>query len=386
MKYDFDRIIERKNTKSVKWDLKKKDIIPMWVADMDFEVPEEVVQAIKSRAEHKIYGYTAPGNEYYDAIINWFKRRHNFSVKKDWINYCPGVVPAVNMLIRAFTKPGDKVIIQVPVYYPFFTAVKNNGCEVVENPLKLNEGKYEIDFEDLGKKLADEKVKALVLCSPHNPVGRVWTREELVRIGELCIKNNVLVISDEIHCDLVHKEYKHIPFASINEDFAQISAICTAPSKTFNLAGLQTSSIIIANNELRKKFYDVLDSNGIWAPNIFGIEALEAAYNYGEQWLEDVIDYLTGNLEFLSKYINNNIPKLKIIKPQGTYLVWIDCRELGFDSKKLHQFFLETAGVWFDEGYIFGTGGEGFERINIACSRGLLEEALKRIEKAVNSL
>ncbi|MBL4935705.1 pyridoxal phosphate-dependent aminotransferase [Clostridium sp. YIM B02515] len=386
MKYDFDKVIDRKNTRSVKWDLKKKDIIPMWVADMDFEVPDEVVQAIKNRAEHKIYGYTAPDKEYYDSIINWFERRHGFVIKKEWINYCPGVVPAVNMLIRAFTKPGDKVILQVPVYHPFFTAVENNGCEVVENPLKLTEDKYEIDFEDLEKKIEDNKVKVLVLCNPHNPVGRVWTKEELVRLGELCIKNNVIVISDEIHCDLVYKEYNHISFASIKDDFAQISAVCTAPSKTFNLAGLQTSSIIIANNDLRKKFFDVLEDNGIWAPNIFGIEALEAAYNYGEQWLDEVIEYLKGNLDFLTQYISKNIPKLKIIKPEGTYLVWVDCRGLGMDSKELHNFFLNKAGVWFDEGYIFGRGGEGYERINIACSRKLLEEALKRIEAAVRDL
>ncbi len=386
MKYDFDKVVDRKDTRSVKWDLKQKDIIPMWVADMDFEVPDEVVQAIKKRAEHKIYGYTSPDKEYYDSIINWFKRRHDFSIKKEWINYCPGVVPAINMLIRAFTKPGDKVILQVPVYHPFFTAVKNNGCEVVENPLKLTEDRYEIDFEDLEGKIEDNKVKVLVLCNPHNPVGRVWTKEELVRLGELCIKNNVIVISDEIHCDLVYKEYKHISFASINDDFAQISAVCTAPSKTFNLAGLQTSSIIIANTELRKKFFDVLEDNGIWAPNIFGIEALEAAYNYGEQWLDEVIEYLKGNLDFLTQYISKNIPKLKIIKPEGTYLVWVDCRELGMDSKELHNYFLNKAGVWFDEGYIFGRGGDGYERINIACSRKLLEEALKRMEAAVRDL
>jgi len=386
LKYDFDKVVDRKDTRSVKWDLKQKDIIPMWVADMDFEVPDEVVQAIKNRAEHKIYGYTAPDKEYYDSIIGWFERRHDFAIKKEWINYCPGVVPAVNMLIRAFTKPGDKVILQVPVYHPFFTAVESNGCEVVENPLKLTEDKYEINFEDLEAKIENNKVKVLVLCNPHNPVGRVWTKEELVRLGELCIKNNVIVISDEIHCDLVYKEYKHISFASINDDFAQISAVCTAPSKTFNLAGLQTSSIIIANNELRKKFSDVLENNGVWAPNIFGIEALEAAYNHGDQWLDEVIEYLKGNLDFLTQYISKNMPKLKIIKPEGTYLVWIDCRGLDMDSKELHNFFLNKAGVWFDEGYIFGRGGDGYERINIACSRKLLEEALKRMEAAVRDL
>jgi cysteine-S-conjugate beta-lyase len=386
LKYDFNKIIERRNTKSVKWDLGEKDVLPMWVADMDFEVPEVIVNAIIKRAKHPIYGYTTPRDEYYNSIIKWWKERHNYNINKEWIVYSPGVVPAVNMLIKAFTNPGDKVILQTPVYHPFFSAVKSNGCEIIENPLKLVDNKYYMDFEDLEHKLKDFKVKAIVLCSPHNPVGRVWTREELTNLGELCLKHGVIVISDEIHCDIVYKDYKHIPFPSISDEFAESCAMCTAPSKTFNLAGLQVSSIIISNDTLRNKFSDVLESNGIETPNIFGIEALEAAYNHGRQWLDQLIDYLKGNLEFLTKFIEKNTPEIKVIQPEGTYLVWIDCRELNMNPKELNEFFLKNAKVWFNEGYIFGNVGDGFQRVNIACPRSVLEEALMRIDRALKNI
>jgi cystathionine beta-lyase len=382
---NFDKIVERRNTKSIKWDSVERDILPMWVADMDFEVPESVIQAVKKRAEHGVYGYTVPGDTYYDAIIEWWRKRYNYEIKKEWINYSPGVVPAINMLIRAFTHPGDKVILQVPVYHPFFTAVSNSGCEILENPLKLEDGRYVMDFEDLEDKLKDSKVKVMILCSPHNPVGRVWTKDELTILGSLCLKHGVIVISDEIHCDLVYKDYRHTPFTSISDAIALNSVVCTAPSKTFNLAGFQVSSIIIPNPELRKKFSDVLESNGIGTPNIFGIEAAEAAYKYGEQWLDELIDYLEGNLNFLLDYVKNNIPQIKVIRPEGTYLVWVDCKELNMNYEELHQFFLKEAKVWFNEGYIFGQEGQGFERINIACPRSILAEALNRIEKAVKN-
>lgn len=385
MKYDFNKIIERRNTKSVKWDLAEKDVLPMWVADMDFEIPEVIVDAVIKRAKHPIYGYSTPRDEYYDSIIKWWKERHNYNINKEWIIYSPGVVSAVSMLIRAFTNPGDKVILQTPVYHPFFSAVKNNGCEIIENPLKLIDNKYYMDFEDLEQKLKDSRAKAIVLCSPHNPVGRVWTREELTNLGELCLKHGVIVISDEIHCDIVYKDYKHIPFPSISDEFAESCAMCTAPSKTFNLAGLQVSSIIISNDTLRKKFSEVLESNGIETPNIFGIEALEAAYNYGRQWLDQLIDYLKGNLEFLTKFIEKNTPEIKVIQPEGTYLVWIDCRGLNMDPKELNEFFLKNAKVWFNEGYIFGNVGDGFQRVNIACPRSILEEALNRIDRALKN-
>lgn len=385
MKYNFDKIIKRRNTKSVKWDLGEEDVIPMWVADMDFEVLDVITDKIIERANHPIYGYTIPNDEYYNSIIKWWKDRYNYSIKKDWISYSPGVVPAVNMLIRAFTNPGDRVLLQTPVYHPFYEAVKNNGCELVENPLRLVDNKYFMDFEDLERKFKDYNVKVMVLCSPHNPVGRVWTKEELLMLGELCLKYGVIVISDEIHCDLVYKDYKHIPFPSISDEFAKMGVMCTAPSKTFNLAGLQVSSVIIPNEILRKKFNHILDCNGLMLPNIFGIEALEAAYNHGEKWLNQLIDYLKGNLEYLTEFIEENIPKVKVIKSEGTYLVWLDCRELNMGPKELHEFFLIEAKVWFDEGYIFGNAGDGFERVNIACPRSILEEGLRRIDKAIKN-
>lgn len=385
MKYDFNKQVERRYSKSIKWNLGDRDILPMWVADMDFEVPIEIAAAVKARAEHPIYGYTIPGEQYYSSIINWWEKRHSLRIEKQWISYSPGVVPAVNMLIRAFTKPGDKVLVQTPVYYPFFSAIKNNGCELVENPLKPVGDRYEMDFEDLERKLTDPDVKVMILCSPHNPVGRVWSKEELSRVGELCVKNDVLVIADEIHCDLVYKKYKHTPFLSLNTELAEICAMCTAPSKTFNIAGLQVSSVIIPNETLRGKFNAVLESDAIMGPNIFAIEALEAAYNHGELWLEELIDYLQGNLDYLKEFINVNLPELKLINPEGTYLVWLDCSTLKKTSKELHEFFMEKAKVWFDEGYIFGSGGESFQRINIACPRTILEEALRRLQIALKA-
>ena len=385
MNYDFNKEVMRRNTKSIKWDLAAEDVLPMWVADMDFEAPEAIREAVVKRAEHGIYGYTKTDDSYYTSIINWWKRRHNFELKKEWIRYSPGVVPAVYMLIRALTEPGDKVIVQTPVYYPFFSAIKYNGCELVENPLIHKDNKYIMDFHDLETKVKDAKVKVMILCSPHNPVGRVWTREELMRLGKLCKENNVIIIADEIHCDLVYKDNKHITFPSISEEFAQNCVLCIAPSKTFNIAGLQASFVVIPNDMLRVRFDRVLRSDGNISPNIFAMEATEAAYNYGEQWLEDLLDYLKGNLRFLTEYIQKNLPQLKVIKPEGTYLVWVDCSSLGMSSRDLHEFFLKRVKVWFSEGHTFGTGGEGFVRINIACPRYILEEGLNRIKNALLS-
>lgn len=383
MKYDFDKKVVRRNTGCIKWDLGDESVIPMWVADMDFETPQPVIDAVKKRAEHGIYGYSFLQDSYYEALINWMNKRHGWKVQKEWIAFAPGVVPAVNMLVRALTQPGDKVIIQSPVYYPFYKAVTNNGCQVIENPLIYEKGRYFMDFEDLERKIKDDRVKLLILCSPHNPVGRVWTREELTKLGNLCLKYEVLIISDEIHSDLIYSGNKHIPFASLSQQFAENSIVCTAPSKTFNLAGLQTSNIIIPNRKIRKLYDNVLESNGINEPNVFGIKACEAAYRDGEEWLHELLEYLEDNRDYLINYIESHIPEIKAIKPEGTYLVWLDCSKLGMKSEKLHEFFMEKAKVWFDEGYIFGCGGENFERVNIACPRATIEEALKRMEMAI---
>ncbi|WP_050607690.1 MalY/PatB family protein [Clostridium niameyense] len=391
MKYDFNKIVKRDKTNCIKWNFNKKllgheDVISMWIADMDFETVPEVTEALIKRAKHGIYGYSSNSDSYYDAIINWMKNRHGWNIKKEWITLSPGVVMAVSALIRTFTHPGDKVVIQKPIYYPFFKCIENNGCHIVDNPLKFDGNRYEIDFEDLDVKLSDSRVKLMILCSPHNPTGRVWTKEELIKVGELCIKHNVLIISDEIHSDLVYKEYKHTPFASISQEFRDASITCTAPSKTFNLAGLQTSNIIIPNDKLKKEYELTLENLGINRLNLFGYIACETAYTHGEMWLNELLDYLKENKEFVKKFINEKIPKLKVIEPEGTYLLWIDCRDLNMDINKLKEFMLKDVGVAFDEGYIFGQAGEGFERMNIACPRGILEKALVKMEKAINDI
>jgi len=306
--------------------------------------------------------------------------------KKDWLAFGPGVVPALSIIIRAFTQPGDKVIVQPPVYYPFFHVIENNGCHIVNNPLKLNHGKYCMDYDDLERKVDDPRVKLLILCNPHNPVGRAWRKEELSMLGEICLKHNVLVISDEIHADILFEGVKHNPFAMISPAFALHSITCTAPSKTFNLAGLKTSTIILPNIKHFKIYHNALDALHLDRNSVFGLVALEAAYRYGEEWLEQLLSYLNENLKFLMKYFEEKIPKIKVIKPEGTYLIWLDCRPLGLNVKDLNHFMIHKARIALDDGNWFGTEGEGFMRMNIACARSILEEALKRIERAVNSM
>jgi len=391
VKYDFNEIIDRSKYHSVKWDELEtifgvKDVLPMWVADMELKSPKPVIEAIKNAAEHGVYGYTSRPDSYYQAIIDWIKKRHNWEVEKDWISYSPGVVPALSFIIKAFTQPGDKIIVQPPVYYPFFRVIEDNGCQIVNNPLKIKNNKYVMDLEDLEKKIDDSQVKILILCSPHNPVGRVWQIEELRKLGEICLKHNLIVVSDEIHADILFKGYRHTPFASISQEFAQNSITCTAPSKTFNLAGLQTSAIIIPNKEYNRIYNNMLNSLALNENNYFGLVALEAAYKYGEEWLNQLLSYLNENLEFLIKYFEEKIPKIKAIRPEGTYLIWLDCRQLGLKSKDLNSFMIKKAKVALDDGCWFGKEGEGYVRINIACPRSFLEEGLKRIETAVNGL
>ncbi|KHD37273.1 cystathionine beta-lyase [Clostridium acetobutylicum] len=380
--YNFDKVVERRNTDCAKWD-EREDILPLWVADMDFEVAPEISEAIRKRAEHGVYGYVKTSDEYYASIINWVKERHKFDIKKEWIVFSPGIVPGVNLMINALTKPGDKVILQTPVYYPFYSAITNNGCTILKNPLKLQNGRYEMDFEDLKEKLKDERVKVMVLCSPHNPTGRVWTKKELNTVEELCSQNNVIVISDEIHSDLIYEPNKHIPFAAVNEKAKRNSIVCISPSKTFNLAGLQVSSLIIPDSSLRARVLKVMKRSVPLWPNAFGMEASIAAYNKSEAWLSELMDYLKDNLQFVKEYINKNMPKIKLIEPEGTYLLWLDFRELNMSVSELKSFMLEEAKVWLDEGYIFGEEGNGFERVNIACSRSTLKEALDRINTAL---
>ncbi|WP_320046230.1 MalY/PatB family protein [uncultured Ilyobacter sp.] len=391
MKYNFDRGFNHEIKDSLKWNTvkrisNKKDIIPMWIADMDFETVPEVKTAIIERATQGIYGYSEMKNEYYESLAGWTKKRYNWEIEKEWLCFSPGVVTGISLTIRALTHPGDKVVIQTPVYSPFFGAVTRSGCELVTSSLKLVNGKYKMDFEDLEEKLKDKRTKIMVLCNPHNPVGRAWTRDELIRLGEICLKNNVTVISDEIHSDLVYKGHKYTPFASISKEFEQNSIICTAPSKTFNLAGLQSSNIIIPNENFRREYKIALENIEVSRLNVFGMVACETAYTHGEPWLEELLDYLEANKELVKKRIENKIPKLKLIEPEATYLLWIDCSGLGLSDEKLKKFMIEKAGILLNDGISFGEEGKGFQRMNIACPKEILEEALNRLEKAVNSI
>jgi cystathionine beta-lyase len=399
VKYDFEQVCNRKNTNSLKWDSLRsvfghEDVIPMWIADMDFPAPQPVVEALKKRAEHPCYGYTKPGPGVIEALVERIQRKFNWKIKPEWIVFTPGLIPALHVAVRAVTHPGDEVILQEPVYYPFFKAVTYSGCQIVNNGLKLIDGRYEMDYEDLESKFLPKggmistdsnNVKAIILCNPHNPVGRIWNKEELVRMGEIVIRHGAVVISDEIHCEILFKGYQHTPFASISEEFEQSCILCMSPSKTFNLAGLEISSIIIPNKKLRNDFSN-MRSGILPGPNLFGYVALEAAYRFGDEWLKQVLDYLQGNLDFMLAYFADRIPKIKVIQPQGTYLIWLDCRQLDMDNLSLKSFLREKARVGLNDGFLFGEAGSGFQRINIACPRSILEEALRRIETAVNSL
>jgi cystathionine beta-lyase len=402
MKYDFDTEIDRGGTFSCKWESiqGEEDLLqwhhtdrcfgedrtlPMWVADMDFACPQPVIDALVARARHGIYGYTVATEAYTDAVVRWMRRRQGWEVAPEWICTTPGVVPALNMLVSTFVAPGQKVLIQTPVYYPFFSAVENNRAGLVTNPLVYEDGRYRMDYADLEAKVRDPQVVMAILCSPHNPVGRVWRREELIRFGEICFANDVLVVSDEIHGDLTFQGHPFTPFAGISGEFAQRSIICTAPSKTFNLAGLHVSNIVVADGDLRCRFEKTLRAHGLFGIGAFGVVAAQAAYECGEEWLDQVLDYIAGNRALLEEYVARHIPEITVIPPEGTYLVWLDCRKLGLDKLELKRLMLDEARVYLDEGFIFGPEGKGFERINIACPRALLVEALERIEAAIHN-
>lgn len=380
MKYNFDEIIPRRGTNSYKWDAAaEEDTLPMWVADMDFRTAPAIINALGRRVLHGIFGYTKVPPSYFYAVTDWFDRRHNFAIQKDWILFTSGVVPAISAVIKALAKPGDKVIVQTPVYNCFFSSIRNDECEMLANPLLYRDAVYSIDFDDLERKASDPKAALMLLCSPHNPVGRVWTREELTRIGEICLRNNVIVVSDEIHCDLVYEGHTHIPFASISPDFLQNSVTCTAPSKTFNLAGIQVANIIAADPEMRRKIDKALNINEVCEINAFAVEALIAAYNEGEDWLEELKIYLRENYRILSDFFSQNLPHLKVLPLEATYLVWIDTTALGRTSKEIANELLEKEKLWINEGTIYGDAGEGFIRINISTQRENLIRGLKKI-------
>ncbi|KAA6322840.1 Cystathionine beta-lyase PatB [termite gut metagenome] len=386
-KYNFDRIIPRRNTNSCKWDSAEDDaVLPMWVADMDFMTAPPVIEALVKRAQHGIFGYTKIPSAYYEAIIGWFGRRYGFEVQKPWILFATGVVPALSAIIKALTVSGDKVIIQSPVYNCFYSCIHDNGCEVTSNDLVYENGAYTVDFAGLEKIAADPKAKLLLLCHPHNPAGRVWAKEELERMGDICLRNEVIVISDEIHCDFVYTGYQHIPFASINQDFLYHSVTCTAPSKTFNIAGLQASNTFVADSEMRARISKAFNTNRVGEANSFAIDGLIAAYNEGEDWLEQLLTYLYENYLFLKDFFDTNLPQLKVLPLQATYLVWVDCSVLQQSSRKISHTLLNEGKLWLNEGMMYGTNGDHFIRINIACPRALLIEGLNRMKQALSNI
>ncbi len=386
MNYNFSEIIDRSNTASVKYDLRNLifgsgDVVPMWVADMDFRTPDFIIDALKKRLEHEILGYSIRTESYYNAFAGWLKRRHNWEVKREWVAFSPGVVPALNMAVLAFTRPGDRIIVQPPVYFPFFDAVSRNGRNLVYNPLILENGRYRMDYDDLEKSCI-EGASMLILSNPHNPGGNAWREDELRRMADICLKYNVLIVSDEIHCDLVNEGYKHTVLASQSPEIADLTVTMMAPSKTFNLAGLATASVIISNPDLRRKYTEVLEDLHIGNGNIFGNAASEAAYLHGDEWLGQLLEYIQDNIDYLEEFIELNLPLVRMIKPEATYMVWLDFRLAGMNDEELKKFLIEKAGLGLNEGTMFGPGGSGFMRMNLACPRKTLEYALDRLKSA----
>lgn len=384
MKFDFDTVVNRKNTNAIKYDLAKKrgkpeDAVSLWVADMDFPTAPCIQKAVAEKAAHGIWGYSRPDNRYYDALKKWYKERHNFEVQNEWVVNTPGVCFALATAVKAFTNEGENVLIQKPVYYPFFNIINSLQRKVVNSFLILKNNHYEIDFDDFERKIVQENVKMFILCSPHNPGGRVWTKQELQKISEICLAHNVLVVSDEIHSDITFGSNVHTVYGSLSEQALRNSIICTAPSKSFNLAGLQFSNIFIADKKLRKAFSEELDKTGYDEPSVFGIVAATAAYSEGADWFDSVKSYIWENILFAKKYIEENTSKIKVLVPEGTYLLWLDFSKTGLSDSEINDRILNKAKVWLDSGSMFGKEGEKFQRINCATPRIILEDALKRI-------
>lgn len=390
MIYNFNQTIDRLSSNSVKYDIREiyfgnKNVIPLWVADMDFATPECIRKAILKRAEHEIYGYSIKPESYYTSIQNWLKTKHNWSIAKENIEFSPGVVPGLVISILALTNPGDKIIVQTPVYFPFFTSIEGNNREMLINPLKEKNGYYEMDFDDLKSKI-DSKTKMILLSSPHNPVGRVWKKEELEELIDICFENDIIILSDEIHADLVFKPHKHIPLASISEKAKQQTLTFMAPSKTFNMAGLSTSFVIIENENYHKKYKALIESYHLSGGNLFGTVGTEAAYLHGEDWLKQMLIYTEENIDFVTDYLKKNIPSIHFLKPEGTYLLWINFKALKMNDNELKEFLVHQAEIGLNQGIIFGENGTGYMRMNVACPRALLKKALTQLKSAVDSL
>jgi cystathionine beta-lyase len=390
MKWDFEETIKREGTDCVKYDLRNEvfgtsAIIPMWVADMDFRTPDFIIDKLRKRLDHEVFGYSFRSSEYFDSIIRWFDSRHNWKIEKDWICFSPGIVPALNICTLAFTRPEDSIIVQPPVYMPFFPAVESHGRNLVYNRLIEKDGKWQMDFDSLAASV-NEYTKMIIISNPHNPVGRAWSAEELDKLADICFKNNILILSDEIHCDLLLPGFSHTPVAKLSEKISNITVTCIAPSKTFNLAGLSTSSVIISNPVLRKYFNRKIDTLHVGYGNIFGTVASIAAYSEGEEWLEALRDYIDKNVSYVMDFCHSRIPGIVPVHPEATYLIWLDCRKLGMSGNELQNFFVRKAGVGLNEGSTFGPGGEGFMRMNLGTTRKIVIRAMEQIEKAVSEL
>jgi cystathionine beta-lyase len=390
MQINFDEIVDRRFTNGVKWErtdviFGEPDLLPLWVADMDFRGPEPVIEALKRRAELGVYGYTDRPKSLYEAIADWVERKHRWKIDKDWICWSPGVIPALTASVETFTEPGDRIIIQPPVYPPFFKVVTDHGRELVTNPLRCVDGRYEMDFDDLERKFKETGARMFILCSPHNPVGRVWTAAELARLEAICSEHDALLVSDEIHADLVFAPHRHTPFASLSASAAERTVVCFAPSKTFNLAGLQSSYIVIPNKELRTAFNKAMAKGHHSMSNTFSITASESAYRHGGDWLEQCLAYIRANIGYAAEFFTAHIPEIKVAQPEGTYLLWLDCRGLGLEQAELKKFMISKAKVALNEGVSFGAEGAGYMRMNVACRRATLEEALTRILSAVQA-
>ena len=387
---NFDEHVDRRNTDCIKYDFAKRkgypeDVLPLWVADMDFKTSSYIEDALVERAKQAIFGYSEIQTPYFNAVSNWMKTHHNWKVKEKWIVKTPGVVFALAMAVKAFTKPGDHVIIQSPVYYPFSGVITENGRNVVSSDLYLGvDNRYHMDYKDFEKKIVENDVKLFLLCNPHNPVGRVWTKEELEKVGDICLKHNVLVVSDEIHADFVFKG-RHQVFAAIKKEYEDITVTCTAPSKTFNLAGLCLSNIFIPNRKLKHRFKDQISAAGMGSMGVMGLVACQAAYEKGEEWYNAMKSYVWDNIEFTKQYVEEKLPSVKMIDHEGTYLVWLDFRDTGLSVDELEDLIIHKAKLWLDSGKIFGKSGEGFQRINVACPRSTVKEALDRIKEALEN-
>mgnify|MGYP000856334863 FL=1 len=387
MPINFDEIIDRRNTSCLKYDFAAErgypaDILPFWVADMDFRTPTPVIDALKARATHGIFGYTQVKDDYFTVLQNWFRTRHDWIVERSDLIITPGVVFAIANAIRAFTKKGESILIQQPVYYPFANMIRQNERVLVDSPLRLIEGHYEIDFEDFEQKVIEHSVKLFILCSPHNPVGRVWTRAELEQLAAICLRHNVIVVADEIHEEFVRPGFRHVPFVSLSEEAAATTITCTSPSKTFNLAGLQISNIFIRNAQLRRRFKEELSRTGYDEPNTLGLTGAKAAYEHGAEWLTQLLAYIEENYARTKRFLAAHLPKVKIIEPEGTYLLWLDFSAYGLTDEALNEKIIRDAHLWLDDGPIFGAGGSGFQRINTACPWATLEQGLKNLAKA----